>query len=378
MRQSVAPFVGWALGLLALVGIGPVPSLADTPLPPPRKHVVPSPSAAVEVESDPASGTTTVFSRGPGGERTRRWSMPGWYRALYPANDGDHLVIGHDGLDLLPPEAGPELVVLRFVRRGEIVAALTLAEAVEDLSTLRRTASHLAWRAGEGFDAQGRFFVESLDGVRHVFDVATGARLDTIAPPPVYASDLDRLAAWLTGTFSSAAQAREDPEYLDVRLVTAPCFLDRSDGRWIYLEQALAATPDKPYRQRVYRLRALGEGYFESRVYELPDPAAAVGAGARTPVLGGLSPEALLDRPGCAVVLRAEGDAAFLGGTLGPSCASTFSGAAHVTTEVVVRADAIVSWDRGFASDGRQVWGAVKGGYQFLRVPSPTGRERTR
>lgn len=373
MRHRAAPFVGWAVGLLALVGVGPASSSADSPLPPPRKHVEASPSATVEVESDPASGTTTVFSRGPGGVRARRWSMPGWYRALYPADDGDHLVIGHDGLNLLPADAGPDLVVLRFVRRGEIVAALTLSEVVEDLSTLRRTTSHVAWRAGEGFDPQGRFFVESLDGVRHVFEVATGVRLDTIAPPPVYATDLDRLAAWLTGTFSSAAQAREDAEYLDVRLVAAPCFLDRSDGRWIYLEQALAATPDKPYRQRVYRLRALGEGYFESRVYELPDPAAAVGAWARTPVLAGLSPEALVDRPGCAVVLRADGDVAFVGGTLGPSCASTFRGAAHVTTEVAVRADAIVSWDRGFSSDGRQVWGAAKGGYRFLRV-----KERTR
>ncbi|WP_188926788.1 CpcT/CpeT family chromophore lyase [Shewanella algicola] len=30
--------------------------------------------------------------------------------------------------------------------------------------------------------------------------------------------------------------------------------------------------------------------------------------------------------------------------------------------------DKIVSWDRGFDSNDQQVWGAVKGGYEFIKA----------
>jgi hypothetical protein len=29
----------------------------------------------------------------------------------------------------------------------------------------------------------------------------------------------------------------------------------------------------------------------------------------------------------------------------------------------------LLTWDQGFDKDGKQVWGAVKGGYEFKRQP---------
>ncbi len=339
---------------------------ADTPLPPPALHTAASPSKAVEAETDPVAGLTTVY-RVVGATREKAWSMPGWYRALHVADDGEHLVLGFDGLDLVPRDAPDALVVLRFVRRGEVVAALTLRDVVRDRALLRPTASHLRWRNGEGFDAVGRFVVETTDGVRQVFEVATGQRVD-VPPPPTYATDLDRLAAWMTGTFSSAAQSQADPEYVDVRLHLAPVWSARTDGRWFYVEQAIATALDKPYRQRVYRLRALADGLFESKVFELPDPTVAVGAWKQPDPLATLDPAALVDRPGCAVLLRAVDAASFAGSTLGSQCLSTFRGATYATSEVTVTATGLVSWDRGYDAAGKQVWGAAKGGYKFDRV----------
>ncbi len=42
------------------------------------------------------------------------------------AGDGAHLVIGHDGMKLLPFDAGPGTVVLTFIQRGEVIRRVTL------------------------------------------------------------------------------------------------------------------------------------------------------------------------------------------------------------------------------------------------------------
>lgn len=180
--------------------------------------------------------------------------------------------------------------------------------------------------------------------------------------------DLDRLATWMSGRFSSAAQAGEDAEYRDVRLTVTPIWSDRADGRWLYVEQALGTALDQPYRQRVYRVLR-GEGdRLESRVFLLPDPPALVGAGTDPSRFATLSPETLVPRDGCTVVLRPDGPDAFVGSTSGRDCPSELRGAAYATSEVRVTAEAMRSWDRGFDAEGKQVWGAEKGPYVFLRL----------
>ncbi len=180
--------------------------------------------------------------------------------------------------------------------------------------------------------------------------------------------DLDRLAAWMSGRFSSAAQAEADPDFRDVRLTVTPIWSDRSDGKWLYVEQALGSSVDRPYRQRVYRLLRGENGTLESRVFLLPEPGPFVGAGADPSRFAALSPERLLARNGCTVFLRPDGPEAFTGSTSGRDCPSDLRGAAYATSEVRVTADSMRSWDRGFDAEGKQVWGAEKGPYLFLRL----------
>lgn len=184
------------------------------------------------------------------------------------------------------------------------------------------------------------------------------------------ADDLATLAAWLSGSFSSAAQAAADTNYFDIRLRMTPVWTDRADGPWLYVEQATAAAQDRPYRQRVYRLRDGGDGAFISEVYALPGPRRFAGAWRHKQPLAALTPDSLLAREGCAVVLRRAPDGRFTGGTVGQGCASDLRGAAYATSEVTVGPDIIESWDRGFAVDGSQAWGATEGGYVFVREPA--------
>lgn len=200
--------------------------------------------------------------------------------------------------------------------------------------------------------------------------IAAGAIL--LLTPIVGADDddgdaLDTLATWMTGSFSSAAQAAEDPEFFDISLHMAQIWSDRTDGRWLYVEQAVAEHQDRPYRQRVYRLRELVPGLFESRVYTLPDPTAVIGAWREEAPLAELEPSALEERDGCEILLRIRGET-FAGSTLASLCSSGLRGASYATSEVLVTPDGLISWDRGFAADGSQVWGATTGGYVFDRI----------
>ena len=183
------------------------------------------------------------------------------------------------------------------------------------------------------------------------------------------ADPVREVAARLTGSFDSSRQAAEDPRYFDVSLRVAPVWPERDDGPWLYVEQALASAPDRPYRQRVYRLLER-DGEVVSEVYALPgDPLDFAGAWRRPGAFDGISPADLAQRAGCDVVLSHDaGLDAYVGGTQGRGCASDLNGAAHATSEVRLFADRLESWDRGYDAGGVQVWGAEAGPYVFRRA----------
>lgn len=181
---------------------------------------------------------------------------------------------------------------------------------------------------------------------------------------------LDLLAQWMAGTYTSEAQASNDPEnYFNVRLVMTPIWTERSDGRWLYVEQAMASALDRPYRQRIYQVSREGNG-FESTVYTLPGDALAYAGAWQDPSrFDRLSPQMLAEREGCEIALKWDASSgSFTGSTLGNNCPSDLRGASYATSEVTITANQLTSWDRGFDASGNQVWGAQLGGYQFVKV----------
>jgi hypothetical protein len=181
------------------------------------------------------------------------------------------------------------------------------------------------------------------------------------------ADRLDELCSWMCGSFSSAAQAAVDPEFRDIRLHMTRIWPERGDGRWLYVEQATAEREDRPYRQRVYRLVADDEGWV-SEVYELPgDPLAFSGAWRDPARIAALDPAQLVPRTGCSIRLQWRGDGTYAGSTGVGTCPSALNGASYATSEVVITAATLTSWDRGYDAAGSQVWGAVQGPYVFVR-----------
>jgi len=177
-----------------------------------------------------------------------------------------------------------------------------------------------------------------------------------------------RLLRYMTGSFSSQEQAASDTGYFDIRLEMAPIWLERSDAYWLYVEQAVATHLDKPYRQRVYRLVSVDDSTFESIVYTLNDPLRFAGSWKEEIPLSGLTPDSLIEREGCSIILMPKGDTAFIGSTIGKNCVSDLHGASYARSEVVITENQLYSWDRGFDAENNQVWGAEKGGYIFKRI----------
>lgn len=180
-------------------------------------------------------------------------------------------------------------------------------------------------------------------------------------------SGVDELASWMTGSFASTAQSVADKDYRDIRLHMAPIWTSRDDGRWLYVEQAVADKQEKPYRQRVYRVHEDEHGLV-SDVYELPgDPLTFAGAWKDPARLDPVAPESLTPRTGCSIRLQRESDGSFVGATEHGACPSELNGAKFATSEVVITPTLLASWDRGFDGSGKQVWGAEKGAYQFVK-----------
>ena len=134
-----------------------------------------SPDGRFVAELDPWRMETAVYRLDADGGRHYVWSMPGWFARAALANGGEHLVVGADEGGVVTANWQPADVVLRFYDRGHLVRALTISELVPDPTEMIRVESHFYWGRTRGFDADGRYVVETVDHVWH-FAPQTGER----------------------------------------------------------------------------------------------------------------------------------------------------------------------------------------------------------
>ncbi len=145
--------------------------LADSPLPPPAKYTVCSPNQAFCAVADPSVQTVSIVARGA---TTPIWSLKPWHRQVFLANDGDHLVIGPDGLNLIPLNTKLTDPLLVFMNRKAVVTVVSVGDLFASLSLLRRTASHYDWGRVVGVSARDQLVVQLANGKRMAFDVSSG------------------------------------------------------------------------------------------------------------------------------------------------------------------------------------------------------------
>lgn len=146
---------------------------ADTPLPPPKELTVCSPTKKLCATSDPTRNLTFLIPQSSG---QKSWQIPGWHRWIFISDDGESVVIGYSGKNLVPLDVRMSESVLFFYNRGQLVRTVKLEELYSSKSQLRRTVSHYAWVNRIGFNGGNQFVVELVNGNDVAFAAATGER----------------------------------------------------------------------------------------------------------------------------------------------------------------------------------------------------------
>ena len=176
------------------------------------------------------------------------------------------------------------------------------------------------------------------------------------------------LKQYMSGSFSSELQSKNDSDYFDIRLRMEPIWKASENEFYLYVEQAMSTSLEKPYRQRIYRVVKESENRFVSYIYNVNAPARFVGKKGDDAVFTSITPDSLKVLEGCEVQLQYnEKLQQFEGATADRTCPSTRSGATYTTSKVVIGPKGMVSWDQGWNDTGTQVWGATKGGYEFIK-----------
>lgn len=179
-------------------------------------------------------------------------------------------------------------------------------------------------------------------------------------------TELKALFSLMQGSFNSEKQSLADTTYYNISLHMYPIWKDK--GNWLYVEQALNAMQDKPYRQRIYEVKRNEKGQLASYVYTLPNDSLWIGKWETPKAFESLSPNQLTIRKGCEVLLSKISDSVYSGKTQDKTCESSLRGASYAMSAVKISPEHIESWDQGFDQDGKQVWGATEGGYVFDKL----------
>jgi hypothetical protein len=196
-----------------------------------------------------------------------------------------------------------------------------------------------------------------------------------IAEPTVRTSSTleqqtERVAALLSGKMDTSAQAIANPKAPNVQMTTCRIELlnpTESQSIFLYQEQAMSTSLDKPYRQRFLQISpSLLSQSVRSRSFKPADPTRWSGLCDRAASSQQSVTLNDLGIPVCNVFLKQVGTS-YMGNTPIDGCPANVRGAVRITNHIELTPTRMNTWDRGFDAQGKQVWGAKTESYQFRR-----------
>ena len=187
-------------------------------------------------------------------------------------------------------------------------------------------------------------------------------------------SEVQDVVSRLEGTMDSSRHSMRDRDYVDVRITQCRVKVRNLPGyiepaTFLYVEQALSLSLDAPYRQRFIKIspdRLKASGVVSSIFDSFIAHSELVGFCSKPENERFVEWEQVKD-VGCSVFLGKKGDIWF-GQTQSNKCPNDWRGAKFATSKVRIYRDGMNSWDQGWDEQGNQIWGAVKGGYDFQKM----------
>jgi CpeT protein len=180
-------------------------------------------------------------------------------------------------------------------------------------------------------------------------------------------ADLTTLARWMSGEFSNAKQAFDNPkDFAHIRVCFRPLAFEFFSGIGMYSEQVYDYDLWRPYRQGVHRLVDRGDHiYIEN--YSLKNALYYAGSSRDSNILKTIAPDCIERRYHCSMVFTREGDL-FRGGVEpGNQCLIEKNGCqTYLHSFVELTESTWISFDKGLdIHTHEQVWGSAFGPLRF-------------
>jgi len=184
--------------------------------------------------------------------------------------------------------------------------------------------------------------------------------------------DVQEVASWIEGSYSSEKQSKVDTSYSHQRIEIRRIWMDRTDGMWFTFERYMPERDSLVLEQVVLHIHGVEENLTEVRVFAWKAPSSSIGLWKQPERADEFRLTDLVLRRGCEWYLQRD-QTTYFGGTHGMACKPANQAvtgafkASYGTTSVRIGDQGLVIWERGYSADNQQILGSAKGPYYYLK-----------
>lgn len=181
----------------------------------------------------------------------------------------------------------------------------------------------------------------------------------------------------ISGRFSSYPQTLVDTTKSDVLIRTK--YLFEKDGYSLFYTQQGEWYKEifYPYRQRIYKTKNEGSHIIlEIHTIDVPYDVMSEGETSfvvdEKKIIQSLENGGMVKKQGCDIeliqVYSQNGKPILYGSTNEKDCVATFNGSTYTEVQFLIFPKYLISWERGYDNNGKQVWGPEESPYIFFKI----------
>ncbi len=180
--------------------------------------------------------------------------------------------------------------------------------------------------------------------------------------------ELQQFTNLFQGTFTSEEQAKNQSGYQDITLKNIQIWKE-AKGYWVYQELYLSNDPTKVYTQRVIEIKKSDSNSIMTTNYVITNQETYKNGWKNPSIFEQLTINHLKIKLGCNLYFKKKTSSIYHGKTDIGTCMSTIrENITYITSTIIIANDKITSWDRGYDSESKQVWGKIQEPYKYKRV----------
>ncbi len=180
-------------------------------------------------------------------------------------------------------------------------------------------------------------------------------------------AELHNLMTLLTGKFSNEEQVANDTHFSYLNLVNTKIWKDRP-GDWLYSEVFDAKEQNYVYSQRILSYERVDSTTIKSISYKILSPNNYLAGWKNPQIFENLTIDSLVAREGCDIYYKKKTSTIYSGKTKKGACASSIDYIDYILSTFVVSKNKMSVWTRGYDTEGKQVWGKIKGPYKYQKL----------